>query len=513
MRNEDPQHELPNGWTEISLNKAVEIRDRERIPVNAKERQRRVEGKDAANLYPYYGATGQVDWIDEYLFENELVLLGEDGAPFFDPYKNTAYLIDGKTWVNNHAHVLEARPGVTTNRFVLYYLNSFDYHGYVTGTTRLKLTQGQLKRILITLPPLPEQRRIVEKIEELFSDLDAGEQALTDVRHRLRRYRQSVLKAAVEGTLTEAWRLHHGHEAEPAEALLERILAERRTRWEAEQLAKYEAKGKTPPKGWQQRYKEPATPDTDVLPTLPDGWVWANIDAITVRGPQNGLYLPKSKYGSGTAILRIDDYQSDWSRSVSEMQKVNAEPKDVEKYGLQVGDLVINRVNSPSHLGKSLVVEDRHVPALFESNMMRLQLASHVSPSWLDMYLQSTVGKTRLVQNAKWAVNQASINQQDVAQTAVLLPPLTEQQRIVEEVERLLSVADAAEQTVERELQRAERLRQGILKRAFAGQLVPQDKSDEPADVLLERIRSTNGKPPRRTSAPTEEAGQFRLDL
>ena len=133
------------------------------------------------------------------------------------------------------------------------------------------------------VPPLPEQRRIVDKIEELFSNLDAGVASLKTARRQVDRYRQSVLQAAVEGRLTADWR--QSHAPEPAEELLERILEERRKQWEKDYRAKYEAKGKEPPSGWKKRYKEPESPDTEDLSALPEGWIWTNTDSIsTVYG-------------------------------------------------------------------------------------------------------------------------------------------------------------------------------------------------------------------------------------
>ncbi|WP_212632932.1 hypothetical protein [Pseudomonas borbori] len=98
--------ELPSGWAQCSLEDCVEILDSLRVPINNSERQQRIEGKTADQLYPYYGATGQVGFIDSFLFDEELVALGEDGVPFFEPMKSKAYMLHGKTWVNNHAHVL-----------------------------------------------------------------------------------------------------------------------------------------------------------------------------------------------------------------------------------------------------------------------------------------------------------------------------------------------------------------------------------------------------------------------
>lgn len=178
-----------------SFEQAVEIWDTLRKPVNAKERQSRIEGKDIGELYPYYGATGQVGYIDGYISDGEYVLLGEDGAPFLQPTATKAYLIHGKAWVNNHAHVLRSKYN---NAFLCYYLNSFDYQGFVSGTTRLKLTQAAMKQIPIPAPPLSEQKHIVSRIEELFSQLDASVAELKTAKERLRVYWQAVLKEAFE---------------------------------------------------------------------------------------------------------------------------------------------------------------------------------------------------------------------------------------------------------------------------------------------------------------------------
>lgn len=185
-------------WREmkfVPLEQAVEICDTLRKPVNAKERQKRVEGKSISELYPYYGATGQVGYIDGFISDGEYVLLGEDGAPFLQPTATKAYVIRGKAWVNNHAHVLRSK---FNNAFLCHYLNSFNYQGLVSGTTRLKLTQSAMKQIPVPAPPISEQQRIVSRIEELFSQLDASVAELKTAKKRLGVYRQAVLKEAFE---------------------------------------------------------------------------------------------------------------------------------------------------------------------------------------------------------------------------------------------------------------------------------------------------------------------------
>ena len=183
---------MNGAWTYLPFEEAVDICDSLRKPINNKERSQRVEGKRPEELYPYYGATGQVGVIDGYITDGEYVLLGEDGAPFLNPLASKAYIITGKTWVNNHAHVLKSK---FNNRFLCYYLNSINYKGYVSGTTRLKLTQRAMKQISIPVPSVQDQERIVALIEELFSQLDTGIETLKRTQRKLDIYRQAVLKA------------------------------------------------------------------------------------------------------------------------------------------------------------------------------------------------------------------------------------------------------------------------------------------------------------------------------
>lgn len=206
---------LPARWAEARLGELVDILDAQRVPVNSKEREKR-QGD-----VPYYGATGQVGWIDKPLFDEELVLLGEDGAPFLDGSKPKAYIIKGRSWVNNHAHVLRARS-ITSNRFMLHALNAVDYGPHVNGTTRLKLTQAAMRDIPIPLAPLPEQERIVAAVEEQLSRLDAADAALRSGARRLLPLPSRLIDRSLSGwpmkPLGELIRepLRNGHSAKRA---------------------------------------------------------------------------------------------------------------------------------------------------------------------------------------------------------------------------------------------------------------------------------------------------------
>jgi len=180
----------------------------------------------------------------------------------------------------------------------------------IHGVGRPRLNLGELKSIQIPLAPLAEQRRIVARIEELFAELDEAVAELERVRANLKRYRAAVLRAAVSGELTADWRAKQRH-LEPASVLLERILTDRRAKWEADQLAKFAAAGKTPPKGWQEKYAEPSAPDTAVLPVLPERWCWTNLEQLTeiAGGITKGQKRGPSERVRSVAYLRVANVQ------------------------------------------------------------------------------------------------------------------------------------------------------------------------------------------------------------
>ena len=399
------------------------------------------------------------------------------------------------------------KPIEVSSSFVSYQLRGSGCQQYfdqaARGTAQKGVYLGALAQLPLRIPPIAEQHRIVDKIDELFSSIDEGERVLERVRKLVERYRQSVLKAAVTGELTRDWREQHAGELESGEALLTRILDARRKAWETAELAKMTAKNQRPLNDtWKKKYVAPPPPDIADLPELPPSWTWASLGSLIVVGPQNGVYIPQAKYGSGTPIIRIDDFQTDWIRPVGELRRVQATDQDCLAYGVKRADLIINRVNSVSHLGKCMLVPEGFDGALFESNMMRCSVSDLVVKEVLVAYLNSEFGRRRATKNCKHAVNQASINQDDVAEIPIPLPPLAEQQALVDAIHLEMSKLPADIDDVSK---LAAALRQSLLRDAFAGLIVPQDPTDEPASTLLERIaaqRSDRDSPRKRVPKP-----------
>jgi type I restriction enzyme S subunit len=184
--------ELPITWTTTPLLKAIELHDSRRIPLNASERAKR------KGSYPYYGANGLVDHVDDYIFDGEYVLLAEDGGNFDKPERGVAYEVSGKFWVNNHAHILKPR-GEMPPRLLRYWLNAIDWMPYVGGTTRAKLTQAGMAQVSIPIPPLSEQRRIVAKLDSLTGRTARAREELGRIPRLIRKYKETLLSAAFGG--------------------------------------------------------------------------------------------------------------------------------------------------------------------------------------------------------------------------------------------------------------------------------------------------------------------------
>lgn len=394
-------------WEYMPLSEVVEICDTRRKPINAKERAKRIEGKDESSLFPYYGATGQVGYIDDYLTDGEYVLLGEDGAPFLDAFANKAYIITGKAWVNNHAHILRSKGD---NRFLCYYLNHFDFHDYVSGTTRLKLTQEQMKRIPVPVLPIEEQQRIVARIEELFSQLDDAEATLQKTKAQLSVYRQAVLSYAFSGALTDC--------ASNGRIELGEIIE--KPRYGTSKKCRYEA----------------------------------DVDSTPVYRIPNIMYK--------TGIVTHDDIK--YARFTT---------KEMEDLDLIEGDILLIRSNgSASLVGRAAIIRKADIDATFAGYLMRLRITNpkENDPRFLLWYLQSHEARVYIENKAKSTSGVNNINSQEVC--GLLLPrySINEQDRIIDSIESRISTCDNILQTVDSMIQQAQSLKQSVLKQVFEGE-------------------------------------------
>lgn len=355
-----------------------------------------------------------------------------------------------------------------------------------SATTISIINKSKFSLLSIPIAPLREQESIIEILDELFSDLDAGVAALERVRDKLKLYRASVLKAAVEGTLTAEWRAKN-YQAEPASELLKRILVERRRCWEKNQLARFKAKGQEPLKDWKTKYKEPVVPDISNLPTLPEGWCWATVDQCALA-IQYGTSAKTNANTSGIPVLRMGNLTSDGRLLLDDLKYLPKNHDEFPELLLKEGDLIFNRTNSAELVGKTGVYDGSPSPCSFASYLIRVRLVPGVLPGILMHTINSCFGRSWIKDVANQTVGQANVNGTKLAAFVFPLAPLTEQEVVIEAIEDQFSVIDHLEAELEAKLKTAQSLRQSILHQAFTGHLVPQDPKDEPVSELLKRI-------------------------
>jgi type I restriction enzyme, S subunit len=460
--------DLPDGWTIAPLGDLTDSLDSKRVPVSASERAGRI------GSVPYYGAAGQVGWIDDFLFDEDLILLGEDGVQFFDPGKRKAYAIGGPSWVNNHAHVLRPIRQLLDHRYLMYYLNAFDYSGHITGTTRLKLTKAAMNRIPIRLAPLDEQRRIATALDDHISRLDSGRQTLGIALSRIVRYRDRFIAASCTGG---------GFQGSSA----------------PEPLSVGVQDGE--------------------LPSIPATWHWARLGEIAdvVGGitkdakKQVDLGLREVPY------LRVANVQRG-RITTDDVALIRASAAKIDQLRLHMGDVLLNEGGDRDKLARGWIWEGQIPDCIHQNHVFRARIEKGVLHPKLLAWHANSFGKGWAEANGKQSVNLASISLSKIRLLPVPIPPADEQVPLVNAIEGHLEILDRQADACRLALRRAESLRRSLLTEAFAGRLVSQALDDEPALTLLDRVKVEHSATPkpkrtRRTAQKTAEASPVQETL
>lgn len=381
------------------------------------------------------------------------------------------------------SYLIRFMPLIDRN-FIAYFLKSPYYWNSISeskiGIAVPNVNATKLKQVSIPIAPLNEQHRIVAKIEELFTKLDAGVEALKKVQSQLKRYRQSVLKAALEGRLTAEWREQHlpapnnvrqagKDELEPANKLLESIHEERKAK-----LGK--------------KYIELEQVDTSDLPKLPEKWTWAYVKQIgdVITGTTPSKSIPEF-YGGEFPFYKPTDLNAGYfvkkstdSLTIEGICNARLLPEDTT---------LVTCIGAT--IGKTGLIKK---PGASNQQINAIIPESQINPKFIYFLCISPFFQNQILSKAS-STTLPILNKSKFEKLVLMLPPYKEQKMIVSEFEHLFSIIDESELVLKSELKRAQSLRQSILKRAFEGKLVPQDAEDPPASILLEKIKAEKAKP------------------
>lgn len=474
---EEAPFRLPFGWAVARLGELFEIEDSLREPVNKAARDSR------AGPYPYYGANGQVGFIDDFRFDGLRILVAEDGGFFDDPIRGVAYIAEGKYWVNNHAHVL--RPlGASNPRFWVAFFNRLDWQPLVRGATRDKLNQTAMIQIPMVVPPLAEQHRIVTKVDELMTLCDRLESGQADSArahqhlvtellapltqsatsddfaanwHRLSQHfdtlftteasidalKKTILQLAVMGKLVP-----QDPNDESVGDLLKRIQIER------VELAK---EGKV-----RKENSSPSIGVDEKTFDIPIGWEWVRFEQIV--SSRLGKMLDKAKNkGVSKPYLRNTNVQ--WFRfELDDIKEMRIEEREAEEYRVDVGDLLICEGGEP---GRCAVWQGQLPEIYCQKALHRVRPYCGIVPEFLQAVLNVDAASGRLDQNFTGATIK-HFSGEKLARYVLALPPVAEQRRIVSKVQEMMALCEAVRSRIVESNALEERLALTLVEQAVA---------------------------------------------
>ena len=392
---------MPNNWEWCRFGSYTLNRDSERKPVSS------VQRKKVKKIYDYYGASGVIDQTDSFLFDEELLLIGEDGANLLARTKPIAFLADGKYWVNNHAHCIDSIDKRLL-KFICIYINAINLFQYITGSAQPKLNQDNMNKILIPIPPKAEQEKILESIKIILSNINDIDLLKGKLQSNIANAKSKILDLAIRGKLVP-----QNPNDEPASVLLERIRAEK------EELIK---------QGKIKRDKKESVifkgDDNSYYQDLPETWELVNFkDCATLI---SGRDLNKNEYNAESIGIPYITGASNFINENILINRWTTVPKIVSEVNDilitckgTVGELAINKYGN-IHIARQI---------------MAIRIYKNINLEYIKFFLESIVMEIKKTANGLIP----GISRDDILSP---LPPLAEQKRIVDEIEKIFATLD-----------------------------------------------------------------------
>lgn len=451
---------VPQGWDVLPFEQAIDV-------ISDKSKRVKQSAYLSSGKLAVIGQ-GQ-DFVGGYTDDENMAFEGELPVILFGDHTRSIKYVDKSFAVGAEGVKILKPSGGFDPKYLYYLLRSL--HIPSRGYSR---HFQFLRKSHFPRAPEKQQKRIVAEIEKQFSRLDKAVANLKRVKINLKRYKAAVLKDAVEGRLVETeaeLARREGRDYETGAQLLQRILTERRRRWEKTELAKIKKKDKIPKDDkWKKKYKEPVASDTANLPELPEGWVWATVEQLSGL-VEYGSSAKTNLDSTGIPVLRMGNIV-EGDLSFDDLKYLPCEHDEFPKLLLKPGDLLFNRTNSPELVGKTAVFGGSPKLCSFASYLIRVRLVQGGTPDFLAASINSSHGRNWVKSVVTQQVGQANVNGTKLQALNVPRPPEPEQQRIVAEIDRRLSLVRKVETQVDGNIKRAEHLRQSILKTVFSAKLV-----------------------------------------